>query len=64
MINLKSIMSSAIRKEKIILGLDPGTQIMGYAVLQSIDSNLEVLQFDLLYLQFLSFGQTLAIMLK
>lgn len=51
MINLKSIMNLANRKEKIILGLDPGTQIMGYAVLQSISSNLEVLQFGVIRLE-------------
>lgn len=39
------------KKEKIILGLDPGTQIMGYAVMQSIDSSLKVLQFGVIRLE-------------
>jgi crossover junction endodeoxyribonuclease RuvC len=37
-------------KEKIILGLDPGTNIMGYAVILAQGSKLRLLQFGVIHL--------------
>jgi crossover junction endodeoxyribonuclease RuvC len=37
-------------KEKIILGLDPGTNAMGYGIIHIIDSQLNVLQFGVMRL--------------
>ncbi|AHM59404.1 Holliday junction resolvase [Flammeovirgaceae bacterium 311] len=37
-------------KEKIILGLDPGTTVMGYGVILSKGNRLELLQFGVIHL--------------
>ena len=37
-------------KEKIILGLDPGTQVMGYGVVMVTGSNLTLLQYGVIQL--------------
>ena len=37
--------------EKIILGIDPGTRILGYSVLEIVDGNPNVLVLDVLYLK-------------
>jgi crossover junction endodeoxyribonuclease RuvC len=37
-------------KEKIILGLDPGTNIMGYAIVLAEGSSLRLLQFGVIHL--------------
>ena len=37
--------------EKIILGIDPGTQILGYSVLESVEGKPRVLVLDVLYLK-------------
>jgi len=37
-------------KEKIILGLDPGTVVMGYAVIQALGADLKVLQYGVIHL--------------
>lgn len=37
--------------EKIILGIDPGTQILGYSVLEVVDDKPRVLVMDVLYLK-------------
>ena len=37
--------------EKIILGIDPGTQILGYSVLEVVDGKPKVLVLDVLYLK-------------
>jgi crossover junction endodeoxyribonuclease RuvC len=36
--------------EKIILGIDPGTSIMGYGVLKAVGNQLEVLQYGVIHL--------------
>jgi crossover junction endodeoxyribonuclease RuvC len=38
-------------KEKIILGLDPGTNIMGYAIILAQGSKLKLLQFGVIHLE-------------
>jgi crossover junction endodeoxyribonuclease RuvC len=38
-------------KEKIILGIDPGTQVMGYGVLSIKGSQYHILQFGVVHLQ-------------
>lgn len=37
--------------EKIILGIDPGTRILGYSVLEIVDGKPNVLVLDVLYLK-------------
>ncbi len=37
-------------KEKIILGLDPGTAVMGYGVILAMGSKLKLLQFGVIHL--------------
>ena len=37
--------------EKIILGIDPGTRILGYSVLEIIDNKPQILVLDVLYLR-------------
>src|SRR6478735_12438656 len=37
--------------EKIILGIDPGTNVMGYALLSATGSKLTVLQYDVIHLK-------------
>jgi crossover junction endodeoxyribonuclease RuvC len=37
-------------KEKIILGLDPGTNIMGYGIIAIRQSNIELLQYGVIHL--------------
>ncbi len=37
--------------EKVILGIDPGTQILGYSVLEIVDAKPRVLVMDVLYLK-------------
>lgn len=37
-------------KEKIILGLDPGTNVMGYGVIQALGNRLKLLQFGVIQL--------------
>ncbi|NJN41369.1 MAG: crossover junction endodeoxyribonuclease RuvC [Flammeovirgaceae bacterium] len=43
-------MNKAIPKEKIILGLDPGTNVMGYGVVSIKDSAVQLLQFGVIQL--------------
>jgi len=38
------------KTEKIILGLDPGTSIMGYGIIQIIGSKMELLQYGVIHL--------------
>ncbi|MDH5396905.1 MAG: crossover junction endodeoxyribonuclease RuvC [Cyclobacteriaceae bacterium] len=38
------------KQEKIILGLDPGTSIMGYGVIKITGSKLELMQFGVIHL--------------
>lgn len=40
-----------IEAEKIILGIDPGTRIMGYAVIKVLGKNIEVLQYGVINLE-------------
>lgn len=42
---------SAITKEKIILGLDPGTSVMGYGIIKVRKQKLELLQFGVIHLR-------------
>lgn len=37
-------------KEKIILGLDPGTTVMGYGIISIQSSNIQLLQFGVIHL--------------
>lgn len=39
-------MIDSVRSEHIILGIDPGTLFMGYAVLHTMGQNVEILEFD------------------
>lgn len=39
-----------MRKEKIILGIDPGTSIMGFGLIKQKDSNFELIMMDVLIL--------------
>jgi crossover junction endodeoxyribonuclease RuvC len=39
-----------ILKEKIILGLDPGTNIMGYGIISIKGSRLHLLQYGVIHL--------------
>lgn len=45
------VMDSHNGIEKIILGIDPGTQILGYSVLEVSDGTPQVLVMDVLYLK-------------
>ena len=38
-------MRDAVRSEHIILGVDPGTLFMGYAVLHTVGQQVEILDF-------------------
>ena len=40
--------------ERIILGIDPGTQILGYSILEIVDQHPQVLAMDVLYLKKIS----------
>lgn len=40
-----------MRSEKIILGIDPGTRIMGYGVLRCFEDKIEVLQYGVIQLE-------------
>jgi len=46
--------SPLLPSEKIILGIDPGTNIMGYALLVVKGSKMQVLQFDVINLKSIS----------
>lgn len=41
---------SKIVKEKIILGLDPGTNVMGYGIISIKNTSVELLQFGVIHL--------------
>jgi len=41
----------SLEVEKIILGIDPGTRIMGYAVIKILGKNIEVLQYGVINLE-------------
>lgn len=41
----------AIETEKIILGIDPGTRIMGYGVIKTLGRKIEVLQYGVIHLE-------------
>ncbi len=41
----------AIEAEKIILGIDPGTRIMGYGVIKVLGRKIEVLQYGVIHLE-------------
>lgn len=41
---------SSQRKEKIILGLDPGTNVMGYGLIKVVGSRISCLQFGVIHL--------------
>src|SRR6187431_720442 len=43
--------SVPVAKSKIILGLDPGTQVMGYGVIEQRGSKLLVLQMGVIHLE-------------
>lgn len=43
-------MSKILKKERIILGLDPGTNVMGYGVILAQESSLKLLQFGVIRL--------------
>jgi crossover junction endodeoxyribonuclease RuvC len=40
-----------IESEKIILGIDPGTRIMGYGVIKILGRKIEVLQYGVIHLE-------------
>ncbi len=40
-----------IKSEKIILGVDPGTVIMGYGILKTFGNQVDVLQYGVIHLQ-------------
>ena len=44
-------MDSSGNIEKIILGIDPGTQILGYSVIEIVDGKPRILVLDVLYLK-------------
>ena len=39
-----------INKEEIVLGIDPGTNVMGYSFVRKVGRNIEVLEMDVLRL--------------
>ena len=41
---------SVIKKEKIILGIDPGTNVMGYGLIKCIGQRIELIQFGVIHL--------------
>lgn len=43
-------MEKSVVQEKVILGLDPGTNVMGYAIIQSRLSKLSLQQFGVIHL--------------
>jgi len=40
-----------LQKERIILGLDPGTNVMGYGILRTRGSKIDLLQFGVIHLK-------------
>ena len=44
-------MGKAIIKEQIILGLDPGTNVMGYGLIKVTGQKLSLLQFGVIHLK-------------
>jgi crossover junction endodeoxyribonuclease RuvC len=38
-------------KEKIILGIDPGTNVMGYGLIHVIGNNMEIIQYGVIHLK-------------
>ncbi|MCR4828822.1 MAG: crossover junction endodeoxyribonuclease RuvC [Bacteroidales bacterium] len=44
-------MSETAGIEKVILGIDPGTQILGYSILEVVDNKPRVVVMDVLYLK-------------
>ena len=42
--------SENISKEKIILGVDPGTTVMGYGIIMVKDSKLKLIQYGVIHL--------------
>jgi crossover junction endodeoxyribonuclease RuvC len=40
-----------LQKERIILGLDPGTNIMGYGIIRTKGSRLELIQYGVIHLK-------------
>ncbi len=42
---------SSLAKEKVILGLDPGTSIMGYGVIEVKKQDIKLLQFGVIHLR-------------
>jgi crossover junction endodeoxyribonuclease RuvC len=38
------------KQEKIILGLDPGTNVMGYGIIEAMGSKLKLIQFGVIHL--------------
>jgi crossover junction endodeoxyribonuclease RuvC len=40
-----------LETEKIILGIDPGTRIMGYGVIKVVGKSIEVLQYGVIHLE-------------
>jgi len=40
-----------MKKEKIILGIDPGTNIMGYGLIKKINNKIELLHLDVILLK-------------
>ncbi|AKD04124.1 crossover junction endodeoxyribonuclease RuvC [Pontibacter korlensis] len=43
--------SSALPPNKLILGIDPGTQVMGYGLIEVTGSKVQVLQFGVIHLK-------------
>ncbi|MEQ9405517.1 MAG: crossover junction endodeoxyribonuclease RuvC [Cyclobacteriaceae bacterium] len=39
-----------MKKEKIILGIDPGTNVMGYGLIKCIGQQMEIIQFGVIHL--------------
>jgi crossover junction endodeoxyribonuclease RuvC len=39
-----------VNQEKIILGIDPGTNVMGYGLIQCIKSSINLIQFGVIHL--------------
>lgn len=41
-----------MHQERVILGIDPGTTVMGYAVIQQVQQQLHVLQYSVVHLEY------------
>ncbi|HEX8348981.1 MAG TPA: crossover junction endodeoxyribonuclease RuvC [Hymenobacter sp.] len=54
--------SSSLELPKLIMGVDPGTQIMGYAIIEVTGSKVEVLRYDVINMK--SLGTNHAVKLK